>query len=188
MDQRANHPAYHPVVPTPTSNITKPGYGSSVSSGSPIIRHQYVSPPLLAHVTHNGAAAHQYQPTLLPLQHQPIESHILDHRSIQTSQPHLSPESSKMEVNSGPAKKKQKRNKPTLSCFECVERKTKVRFANKFINFFRIHSIEYIIGFSFIFFISCIPFVESYSCLFYLFSLFFLENTVKIPISATISG
>ena len=26
-----------------------------------------------------------------------------------------------------PAKKKQKRNKPTLSCHECVERKTKVR-------------------------------------------------------------
>ncbi|KAK3318328.1 hypothetical protein B0H66DRAFT_532840 [Apodospora peruviana] len=26
-----------------------------------------------------------------------------------------------------PHKKKQKRNKPTLSCFECVERKTKVR-------------------------------------------------------------
>lgn len=28
---------------------------------------------------------------------------------------------------SGPPKKKQKRNKPTLSCHECVERKTKVR-------------------------------------------------------------
>lgn len=27
---------------------------------------------------------------------------------------------------SGPHKKKQKRNKPTLSCHECVERKTKV--------------------------------------------------------------
>lgn len=27
---------------------------------------------------------------------------------------------------SGPSKKKQKRNKPTLSCYECVERKTKV--------------------------------------------------------------
>lgn len=26
----------------------------------------------------------------------------------------------------GPARKKQKRNKPTLSCEECVERKTKV--------------------------------------------------------------
>lgn len=26
----------------------------------------------------------------------------------------------------GPQRKKQKRNKPTLSCFECVERKTKV--------------------------------------------------------------
>lgn len=26
-----------------------------------------------------------------------------------------------------PSKKKQKRNKPTLSCEECVERKTKVR-------------------------------------------------------------
>lgn len=26
-----------------------------------------------------------------------------------------------------PSKKKQKRNKPTLSCHECVERKTKVR-------------------------------------------------------------
>lgn len=28
---------------------------------------------------------------------------------------------------SGPSRKKQKRNKPTLSCHECVERKTKVR-------------------------------------------------------------
>lgn len=27
-----------------------------------------------------------------------------------------------------PPRKKQKRNKPTLSCEECVERKTKVRF------------------------------------------------------------
>jgi hypothetical protein len=27
-----------------------------------------------------------------------------------------------------PPKKKQKRNKPTLSCHECVERKTKVRY------------------------------------------------------------
>jgi hypothetical protein len=30
-------------------------------------------------------------------------------------------------VITGPPKKKQKRNKPTLSCEECVERKTKVR-------------------------------------------------------------
>ncbi len=29
-------------------------------------------------------------------------------------------------ASTGPARKKQKRNKPTLSCFECVERKTKV--------------------------------------------------------------
>jgi hypothetical protein len=29
-------------------------------------------------------------------------------------------------VITGPPKKKQKRNKPTLSCEECVERKTKV--------------------------------------------------------------
>ena len=29
-----------------------------------------------------------------------------------------------------PHSKKQKRNKPTLSCFECVERKTKVRLAD----------------------------------------------------------
>lgn len=29
--------------------------------------------------------------------------------------------------NGEPQKKRQKRNKPTLSCFECVERKTKVR-------------------------------------------------------------
>lgn len=29
-------------------------------------------------------------------------------------------------TTAGPPKKKQKRNKPTLSCFECVERKTKV--------------------------------------------------------------
>jgi hypothetical protein len=33
------------------------------------------------------------------------------------------------EVDDGPPqKKKQKRNKPTLSCVECVERKTKVSF------------------------------------------------------------
>jgi hypothetical protein len=31
------------------------------------------------------------------------------------------------ETGHGQPKKKQKRNKPTLSCFECVERKTKVR-------------------------------------------------------------
>lgn len=31
------------------------------------------------------------------------------------------------EDSTAPSKKKQKRNKPTLSCHECVERKTKVR-------------------------------------------------------------
>lgn len=31
-----------------------------------------------------------------------------------------------------PVKKKQKRNKPTLSCVECVERKTKVRSVCQF--------------------------------------------------------
>jgi len=31
----------------------------------------------------------------------------------------------------GPLRKKQKRNKPTLSCEECVERKTKVRPATE---------------------------------------------------------
>lgn len=31
------------------------------------------------------------------------------------------------DASSTPPKKKQKRNKPTLSCEECVERKTKVR-------------------------------------------------------------
>lgn len=31
------------------------------------------------------------------------------------------------DAEDGPQKKRQKRNKPTLSCFECVERKTKVR-------------------------------------------------------------
>lgn len=29
-------------------------------------------------------------------------------------------------------KRRQKRNKPTLSCFECVERKTKVGFSSSF--------------------------------------------------------
>jgi hypothetical protein len=31
------------------------------------------------------------------------------------------------EVSQSPNRKKQKRNKPTLSCLECVERKTKVQ-------------------------------------------------------------
>lgn len=34
--------------------------------------------------------------------------------------------------NGEPQKKRQKRNKPTLSCFECVERKTKVRAFHNF--------------------------------------------------------
>jgi hypothetical protein len=40
-----------------------------------------------------------------------------------------SPEASSNSLTLGdpPPKKKQKRNKPTLSCEECVERKTKVR-------------------------------------------------------------
>lgn len=37
----------------------------------------------------------------------------------------------KSEVADGEARKRrQKRNKPTLSCFECVERKTKVGFSS----------------------------------------------------------
>lgn len=38
------------------------------------------------------------------------------------------------DADDGPQKKRQKRNKPTLSCFECVERKTKV--APAFLSFF----------------------------------------------------
>jgi hypothetical protein len=36
-------------------------------------------------------------------------------------------ESSDVSPTAEPQRKKQKRNKPTLSCFECVERKTKAR-------------------------------------------------------------
>lgn len=46
-----------------------------------------------------------------------------------TANPDARRESSKdgdADVDGEPHKKKQKRNKPTLSCFECVERKTKV--------------------------------------------------------------
>lgn len=35
------------------------------------------------------------------------------------------------DVDGEPQKKRQKRNKPTLSCFECVERKTKVGILSK---------------------------------------------------------
>jgi hypothetical protein len=38
----------------------------------------------------------------------------------------LSDDSAPYDLADRPAKKKQKRNKPTLSCAECVERKTKV--------------------------------------------------------------
>lgn len=44
-----------------------------------------------------------------------------------TTHPDAIPEDSRDDdVDGEPQKKKQKRNKPTLSCFECVERKTKV--------------------------------------------------------------
>jgi hypothetical protein len=41
------------------------------------------------------------------------------------AQPSTSPDGSAQGIDQ-PARKKQKRNKPTLSCEECVERKTKV--------------------------------------------------------------
>lgn len=48
-------------------------------------------------------------------------------RRSSTAYPDVSNEESKAEDAAGePQRKKQKRNKPTLSCFECVERKTKV--------------------------------------------------------------
>lgn len=48
-------------------------------------------------------------------------------RRSSTAYPDVSNEESKPEDAAGePQRKKQKRNKPTLSCFECVERKTKV--------------------------------------------------------------
>lgn len=48
-------------------------------------------------------------------------------RRSSTAYPDVSNEESKPEDAAGePHRKKQKRNKPTLSCFECVERKTKV--------------------------------------------------------------
>ena len=44
-----------------------------------------------------------------------------------TTQPSTSPPASTSTAQGeAPPKKKQKRNKPTLSCEECVERKTKV--------------------------------------------------------------
>jgi hypothetical protein len=47
--------------------------------------------------------------------------------SIATDSPFgTSPLKTEDAFNDGPPKKKQKRNKPTLSCEECVERKTKV--------------------------------------------------------------
>ena len=51
----------------------------------------------------------------------------------QRTQPSTSPEASTSTTQGdGPPKKKQKRNKPTLSCEECVERKTKVRIPCSF--------------------------------------------------------
>lgn len=47
-------------------------------------------------------------------------SHLHDDRDSSTASP---------TADAHPPKKKQKRNKPTLSCFECVERKTKVRLS-----------------------------------------------------------
>lgn len=49
-------------------------------------------------------------------------------RRSSTAYPDVSNEELKPEdAADEPQRKKQKRNKPTLSCFECVERKTKVR-------------------------------------------------------------
>lgn len=49
-------------------------------------------------------------------------------RRSSTAYPDVSNEELKAEdAADEPQRKKQKRNKPTLSCFECVERKTKVR-------------------------------------------------------------
>lgn len=49
-----------------------------------------------------------------------------------TPQPSTSPGASTSTTQGdAPPKKKQKRNKPTLSCEECVERKTKVRREQK---------------------------------------------------------
>lgn len=48
-------------------------------------------------------------------------------RRSSTAYPDVGNDESKLDDAGGePQRKKQKRNKPTLSCFECVERKTKV--------------------------------------------------------------
>jgi len=50
----------------------------------------------------------------------------------ETTPVHLKPAALQRDHSSddvGPSRKKQKRNKPTLSCEECVERKTKVNAA-----------------------------------------------------------
>lgn len=66
---------------------------------------------------HHYDSHHHYPPQPPPQQQHLSHQQMDDDRSIEDQS----------YDGSEPTRKKQRRNKPTLSCFECVERKTKVR-------------------------------------------------------------
>lgn len=98
-----------------------PGPGPAAEGGSDVIGTK--SPHGLG-LGINGSSASP-QSGVGRIQHQRSHSGDFENSSITVGDRDDSSTASPTTTSTEPQRKKQKRNKPTLSCFECVERKTK---------------------------------------------------------------
>ncbi|ATY60780.1 Zn(II)2Cys6 transcription factor [Cordyceps militaris] len=112
----------HPPPPPPAPILRSPGHDRLVvgnhahSTASPPTRHN-------ASLHHHSASYHGHAPPPMQSPHD-MRDYSDERRDYHDDRREFHDETESF-TGDGPAKKKQKRNKPTLSCHECVERKTK---------------------------------------------------------------
>ncbi|KAM3556340.1 hypothetical protein MY1884_005119 [Beauveria asiatica] len=112
----------HPPPPPPAPILRSPGHDRLASADN---AHSTASPPGISHLSlhHHSASYHGHAPSPMQSPHD-RRDYSDDRRDYHDDRREFHDETENF-TGDGPPKKKQKRNKPTLSCHECVERKTK---------------------------------------------------------------
>ncbi|KAM3526289.1 hypothetical protein NHJ13051_003545 [Beauveria bassiana] len=112
----------HPPPPPPAPILRSPGHDRLASGNN---AHSTASPPGISHLSlhHHSASYHGHAPS--PMQSPHDRRDYSDERRDYHDDRREFHDETENFTGDGPPKKKQKRNKPTLSCHECVERKTK---------------------------------------------------------------
>lgn len=121
MDLTREYYPHHRPPPPPPPHHQGIGFGTAaLTPNSASTAGSFPSPPGGSHYHHR-----QHHPSAPP---PPGSSGLGAGLRGYRDDSHLDDEDDDARLNGGtPPRKKQKRNKPTLSCQECVERKTKVR-------------------------------------------------------------